>query len=149
MQFKKNKTKKTHFLRLIKLKIPQNRHVYKSTIAQHPNTNALPGNKYTHADVQVCLWGAGELTGSCGEDEDARFRLVPGGDACPTIQEVLSAFQARRKVCVLLLPPPLTIPRLPAVAPESRFSAPANHLTSFNPASAQNRCKGFWVSFDA
>lgn len=109
MQFKKKK--KTHFLRLIKLKIPQNRHVYKSTIAQHPNTNALPGNKYTHADIQVCLWRTGELTGSCGEDalEDARFRLVQGGDACPTIREVLSAFQARRKVCVLLLTPPLTI----------------------------------------
>lgn len=42
--------------------------MYKSTIAQHPNTNALPGNKYTHADVQVCLRRTGELTGSCGED---------------------------------------------------------------------------------
>lgn len=30
--------------------------VYKSTIAQHPNPNALLENKYTHADIQVCLW---------------------------------------------------------------------------------------------
>lgn len=30
--------------------------VYRSTIAQHPNPNTLPKNKYTHADIQVRLW---------------------------------------------------------------------------------------------
>lgn len=119
MQLKTNKKKK-HFLRLIKLKIPQIRHVYKSTIAQHPNTNALPGNKYTHAHVQVCLWGTGGPTGSCGQDalEDARFRPVRGGAACPTGPGGSVSVPGPEESPH----PPVDHPETPdAVAPEPRF----------------------------